>query len=151
MKNLKSLIKTVILTTLMVAKAATAQTHPHNHAKHGMVLFGDQYEIFASHIIAKAPHNYQVILKVNLDRITQNIYDDSRINHRDERIVLVLNTMDLSTIKSQPTLVGTLIRENLTTNARTTLATEVILLAHHYELVFFQELPLSLEPTPHQH
>ena len=63
MKNIAVLI---LIIANLTGVQSFAQDHAH-HAKHNMVLFGDGDTYYASHIVYKEPHNFQVILKINLD------------------------------------------------------------------------------------
>lgn len=124
--------------------AVHAEAHDHaNHPPHNMVLFG-QDEIFVSHIVYKKPHNYQVILRVRLNQIAQKAYTESRRANPNDLHIFLFDSMDIGTIQAKPRLTGKFLRQT-DQGTRTPFLTEVALEPDQYELIFFDELPLSLE------
>jgi hypothetical protein len=115
----------------------------HPHPKHNMVLFGDM-EIFASHIVYKVPHNYQVILKVSLTGAVRSKYLATRLANPGKLMVLLLDPTDISAIESHPNLSGTILIED-EKGDRAEVATEVKISAKDYQILFFDEVPKNLE------
>ena len=79
--------KIFTITFLFVAYAATAQhSIPANEdrpATHGMLIFGTN-KIYASHLpMLHSPHNYQVILELDLDSIGKQKFVADQYNHSE--------------------------------------------------------------------
>jgi hypothetical protein len=125
-----------------VATGASSEEHPHNHVRHGMFLYGEE-EVYASHIIYKVPHNYQVILKIELDAGAREVYLAARGNHPDHEIVYVLHPSDISKIQSAEFIVGDIVVRD-SSGGSTTLLTDVRLEKAQFSILFFNELPLIL-------
>jgi hypothetical protein len=114
-------------------------------------LYGAE-EVFASHIIYKVPHNYQVILKLELDASVKEAYHKARSDHPNQDIVYVLDPSDVSQIASAQFIVGNLIVRDESGNSKTILS-GVRLENSQFSILFFNELPLILgtEPKPPHH
>lgn len=117
--------------------------HPNHHVKHNMVLLGTT-EVFASHIVFKRPHNYQVILKINFDEAAQTAYLREREAHPQDQMIFLLDEMDIKDIQSHNAIVGTLIRVD-SKRQRIPILESIILKGRNFSVLFFNELPLSLE------
>ena len=82
MKKCISVFMTAVL--ILISPFASAsqshRQHPEWHVKHNMILVGET-EIFASHIVYKVPHNFQVILKIKFDPATLATYRTARAEH----------------------------------------------------------------------
>lgn len=74
------------------------------HAKHNMVLFGEK-EIFASHIVYKVPHNFQVILKVQLDDKTRDTYLIEKSKYPTDYSVIYFDELPLDLSSSKKAMV----------------------------------------------
>ena len=145
---MKKLIATAFLALLLGGTPGTqAGNHHGAHAKHGMFLYGDE-TLFASHIVYKSPHNYQVILKILLHKEAREAYEQTKGSFPDQALIFVLDTMDLSTIVSKPTLHGTLFRED-SQGQRIEVLSGIEVAEKNYDVIFFSELPLSLESQAH--
>src|SRR4051812_41958562 len=81
--------------------------HPSSHAKHNMILFGEN-EVFASHIVYKVPHNFQVILSLNLDSHDLKEYHDARAANPDSQFIYLLDEMNIKDINSVDLIRGRL-------------------------------------------
>ena len=127
---------------LALSTASHAADHGH-HVKHNMILLGER-EVFASHIVYKVPHNYQVILKINLDAQTLPLYQGQKETHPRAQFIYLLDHMDISEIAIAESISGTILREDEQGN-RVQLASGVKLAREDFEIVFFDEVPLSLE------
>lgn len=114
--------------------------HAAHLSKHNLVLFG-QDEIFASHIVFKKPHNFQLILKVNLDDIAKRHYAQLKSINPEAQIVFLLDPMDLSSI-TQVTELSGVMKERGTPSKITPL--QLKLSKNDFEIVYFEELPLDL-------
>lgn len=133
--------------TLMIANFlggySFANDSHHHHVKHNMVLFGEK-EIFASHIVYKVPHNYQVILKISLPIEIKEKYLSARANHSEDQFIFLLDEMNIREIAARTSISGTIFRTNLS-GERHTIANRVKLVRDDFAIVYFDELPLSLE------
>jgi hypothetical protein len=129
---------------LILALAALIPAAAHAHsAKHGMLLFGDP-TVYASHLVNRDPHHFQVILKVGLGASAKAAYLKARADYPEENVVLVLDEMELADLEhGTPALSGTLVRV-AADGARTPFHSGVQLMPWDYERLFFQELPLDL-------
>jgi hypothetical protein len=116
------------------------------HAKHGMLLFGET-EIFASHIVYKVPHNFQVILKIRLDEKSKDAYLKERAQYPNDQIIFLLDSMDISRIKEKPQIVGEIFRRG-EDEAKYPIGENVILNPSDYSMIYFDELPLDLRSPP---
>lgn len=137
MKNFISLFLTIF----------SLQTFAHvghaHHAKHNMVLFGEN-EIFLSHIVYKVPHNFQVILKIQLDEQLRNTYLAEKQAHPDDEFIFLLDHMSIKDIATVDSISGTISRTD-STGVKSILATGVVLGKNQFKIIYFDELPLSLE------
>lgn len=138
----RHLVLFVSLILASVTTAATADDHAH-HARHNMLIYGSG-EVFASHIVYKAPHNYQVIFRVVLPEAVATAYHASRALHPDDTYLWLLDPLDMSTIESQTQLSGTFFREDAT-GEREILAPSLALTNDAYKLLLFNQLPLALD------
>lgn len=116
--------------------------HPPHHVKHNMVLFGSA-EIFASHIVYKEPHNFQVILQVAFDPAVRALYQRERAARPANQLIYLLDPMHIAEIATLTSLKGDLISE-FPDGKRVTLSTGVVLPKGSFRLIFFNELPLQL-------
>ena len=136
------LIRTVTLAlSLIVSSFALAQDH-HHHVKHNMVIFGES-EIFASHIVYKQPHNYQVILKLKLSDADRALYLRARTQFPSDRFIYLLNEMHIAEIANATSISGTLLRYDAA-GTKHEIAARIELKRDQFEIVYFDELPLSL-------
>lgn len=123
---------------------ALADDQPHHpaHPPHNMVLLGLD-EVFASHIVYKTPHNFQVELAVKLPPDVQAVYRAARVEHPDDTYIFLLDSMSIADIGTQERLSGQVFRLDAE-DRRTDLASDVVLERDAFRVVFFQKLPLSL-------
>lgn len=139
-------MKHLILWTVLVMGFLTAQigqAHDHTqHAKHNFVLFGNN-EIFASHIVYKAPHNFQVVLKIKFDEQIHQDYLQAMKEQPDKQFIFLLDTMDVSQIKTATEIRGTILYEDID-STRHTIISNVVITQGNFKIIFFDELPLSL-------
>jgi hypothetical protein len=138
-KHMRLLASMMLLFAFQIARA-----HDHVHAKHNMVLFGEN-EVFASHLVYKAPHNYQVILSLSLSAEDKGKYLAARCEHPTEQLIFLLDEMDIKDIATQRVISGPVFyrgadgeRHEVIPNMRIT--------QESFKVVFFNELPLSLSP-----
>ncbi len=125
-----------------------AQDHAH-HTKHNMVLFGDANSYYASHIVYKEPHNFQVILKVNFDPSVKAKIENEMRTYPGDQFIYLLGQMDISQISQKPTISGQIFRK--TADAIKQIIFEQIdLKADEYSIIYFDELPLSLSNSDSQ-
>jgi hypothetical protein len=143
MVKMKQVTGWVVLALALVVMSVSAYAHE-NHTKHNMVLVGEN-EIFASHIVYKSPHNYQVILKINLSAETRSKYLSARKSAPGNLMILLLDSMDISKIASTTALSGTLLSEDQNGN-RSELETNIKIEQKDFQLLYFDEVPLSLVP-----
>lgn len=112
------------------------------HPMHNMIMLGEE-EIFLSHIVYKVPHNYQVILKVKLNPEAKSKYLAAKRLNPKNLMILFLDHMDMGQMASATELTGTMLTEDPEGN-RQEIFPLVSLKKGEFELVFFDELPLSL-------
>jgi hypothetical protein len=142
MKNLVLLIASAVLVCL--AEQSSAQDHSH-HPKHNMVLFGTS-EIYASHIVYKVPHNYQVILEVKFDSSVQQEYLRAKAEHSSSLFIFLLDSMDIGKIETANSVSGTIQYED-SEGERHLVVEKVSLSKENFKVIYFNELPLSLANT----
>jgi hypothetical protein len=128
-----------------VAGASFASDH---HVKHNMVLFGED-EIFASHIVYKVPHNYQVILKVRFSEEIKEKYLATRRNNPERLLIFLLEPTDISQIEDRKGLSGSILIED-EKGKRTEVVRGVTLSSADYQVFYFNEVPKNLEGS-HEH
>lgn len=136
-----------LLTSLLISffSLQSFANTPAAHAKHNMVLFGEAHTYYASHLVYKAPHNYQVILKLDLDASSKTKLGIELQAHPQDQFIFLLDHMDISQIELKPTIAGQIFR-NDSTGAKHVIFESVHLSAGEYSVIFFNELPLSLAP-----
>ena len=113
------------------------------HVNHMMVLYGED-EIFASHVVYKAPHNYQVILKLNLPHVYCWIYLKEKEAHPSDQFIYILNPIDIRQIASLSAISGVVFRRDHR-NQRFDLIPNLKIDRSDFEIVYYDELPLSLQ------
>ncbi len=114
------------------------QDHGTHHAKHGFLIYGKE-TLFASHIVYKVPHNYQVILQLQSIKELDGLPEVIKSQFPNNKLVLVFDEMDLTQIVHQPIITGMLYRED-EEGVRHPLKTMSID-SSDYEVIFFNELP----------
>ena len=143
---MKTLFKiSMIVAALVSVITASAADHDGHHSgvKHNMILYGEN-EIFISHLVYKAPHNYQVIVKVQLPENVRERYFETKKAHPDDTYIFLLDKMHIADIGGLESITGTLTRTD-NQDAKTVLVSGVKIDKADFKIVFFNELPLSLE------
>jgi hypothetical protein len=145
MKRKMGILSTVfVLFSLVTAGASRAADHDHHgHARHGMILLGTQ-EVFASHIVYKEPHHFQVLAKLNLDDATLQKYLTAKAQRPNDLFILVLDPIDLRDIGSLGRLTGKILRQD-ETGTKHDLVLGVEIPKGKLQVLYFDELPLSLK------
>lgn len=140
-------MKTLLVATAMFVLAAphTASAQHQNHAKHNMLLYGSD-EIFADHIVYKVPHNYQVILRIDFDVEVKQAYLAAKENFPSDTFILLLDLMDIGKIGQAERIKGELLRRDRS-GKKETIKAGVTLEKEHFKVIYFDELPLSLQST----
>lgn len=123
---------------------ALEHDHDHHFVEHNMVLFGSG-EVFASHIVYKNPHNFQVILRLELPEDVRALYLRERASHPGERFIYYLDRMHIGSIETATEITGTIFRKT-ETGEKIILARDVRLPRERFSLIFFNEVPESLAP-----
>lgn len=100
-------------------------------------------EIFVSHIVYKVPHNYQVILKIELQRKTKDLYLKEKSLHSADEFIFSLDQMNIKDIASVPMISGTILRTDQS-GGKIEIAKIVEIDRAHFKVLYFDELPLSL-------
>jgi hypothetical protein len=129
-----------ILTTLslvLISLSSHSQDHSH-HPKHNMILMGES-QIFASHIVYKEPHNYQVLLQIDFDEITRETYLSFKRLQPEDLFIFLLDPMDIKDIASQASISGTLLYEN-PDGQRTQIITNVFIPKNNFKIIYFDEV-----------
>ncbi|MGU3377545.1 hypothetical protein [Chryseobacterium sp. M5A1_1a] len=81
---LKQYVTSIFLLTFPFFVSAQTHSHGDKPGVHGMVLFGETQQ-YVSHLpLFYSPHDYQVILKVELDSVSQEIYLKDRRQYQTE-------------------------------------------------------------------
>src|SRR4051812_45565102 len=88
-------IALVGFTIISSPRQGLAVNHTTHFAKHNMVLFGDS-EVFASHVVYKVPHNYQVVLQLVLLNSEKLKLDEARAAFPNDSFFYLLDPMDIS-------------------------------------------------------
>ncbi len=114
----------------------------HGHAQHNFVLFGEK-EIYASHIVYKQPHNYQVILRLRLTEEVKSAYLATAKAHPAAVIRFKLDSMDVATIGSQAVLTGPILFDD-ESGVEQVAIPSVRVNRSEFDVLYFDELPLSL-------
>lgn len=135
-------MKQILLIIGLLGATAMAAEY-HKHPTHNMVLFG-KTEVFASHIVYKEPHNFQVILSLNLDQATKKAYLDSKNINPSDLQILLLDPMDIENIRNLSQISGKLLTEN-SKGERQIIVENVIIVRQNFEVVFLGELPVGLQ------
>lgn len=132
-----------LLTLIALPVFAQRQDHP----AHNMLLYGTQ-ETFASHIVYLQPHNYQVILDLKLTEEAKTLYLSEKALNPNDTFIFFLDPMEIALIASAESISGKLIRKDAE-GTRHVLMSEIVISKENFKLIFFNELPLSLEAHAH--
>lgn len=135
-------LKPLIIACVMMLITQLAFSQHEHHAQHNMVMMGEK-DIFISHIVYKVPHNYQVILQVNLDEMTLKHYLKAREALPDNMLVLLLDHMDISKIADMSSISGTIYTEDKQ-GVREEIISNVVIDKANYKIIFFDQVPLIL-------
>jgi len=136
-------LKLVALYTLLTfSPAAYGGDHDH-HAKHNMLLFGEA-EIYASHLVYKVPHNFQVVLKLALPPAVEQIYRAERARNPRDRFIFLLEEMNISQIESAQSIAASIFRID-GAGVKHVLVPRVEMPRKDFLVLYLNELPLSLE------
>ena len=146
MKNINHLL--ISITMFLLSVIASAQYHDH-HTKHNMILFGTPGTYYASHIVYKAPHNFQVILMLNLSEDIKGKIVSEVQYYPDDQLIYLLDQMDISQIESKPPISGQVFRTS-SDGVKHMILEKMELQSNQYDLIYFDELPLSLDETKYQ-
>lgn len=141
--NFKFFLLIALFSTLFANANLTTQDHS-THPPHNMILFGS-LPIFASHIVYKKPHNYQVILEVSLDSTARQLYHETILKFPNDQMILLLDSMDIGQIERKPSLTAKLIRTT-EQGERKILDEHITIKPEDYKIIFFDEIPLNLNP-----
>lgn len=126
---------------LVFSAYAIAQDHSH-HVKHNMVMYGES-EIFLSHLVYKVPHNYQVILKIELPTEVREHYLAEKKAHPEDRFIFLFDHMCIGDIAEAEYVVGEVFRKDALGN-KIVLEASLKLTKENYKIIFFNELPTDL-------
>lgn len=124
------------------AQPSTPVNHDHQ-ARHNMIVYGNQDQLFASHMIYKFPHNYQVILKIDLGSQNKSLLTEALANSNTRNVLFVLDRMNIGEIQTKPVLTGALEQE-LNDGSSQILVDHLEVSPENYSIIYFEELPLSL-------
>lgn len=136
-----------LLAALALSAGAPAEAttdHDHAHVEHNMVLYGTN-EIFASHIVFKNPHHYQVILGLDLPEEIRARYTAERAANPGARFIYLLDPMSIGAIETAAEISGTIFRRG-PDGEKIILARQVRLPRARFKIIFFNTLPESLAP-----
>lgn len=127
-----------LLLLLGFGLSAKAQHHP----PHNMLLRG-QTEVYASHVVYKSPHNFQVELELELPPEVKGRYIKEVANHPDETFFYLLQHLHIGDIQNVSSISGSFQRENAK-GERVTFIDQVELPKSAFKILYFYELPLNL-------
>ncbi len=119
--------------------SVTSEQHPHQHVKHGMLIFGTE-EIFADHIVFKDPHNFQVILSIEFNRDDKGIYLSAKEQHPNDTFILLLDPTNIEQIAEAQTLRGSLLRRD-PSEKQEVLRENIVLTKDQFQILYFNKLP----------
>jgi hypothetical protein len=125
----------------LVGGLAMAQDHSH-HPPHNMALYGNKGAVYLSHLVYKAPHNYQVILKVNFPEKYGQLFSELE-SHPDDQFIMVLENLEIGRIQEKPALNGMILRIDQR-GSKDLIFDKASLEPSDYSIIYFAELPLSL-------
>ncbi len=129
------------LAMLVIAPLAQADDHAH-HARHNMILHGTK-EIFASHLVYKVPHNFQVIVRLKLSASVRRAYLAARAAYPEQTFILLLDPVSIGELAGAAQISGPLFRRDAE-GVRVDVVPSVVLDRAQFEVVYSDELPLSL-------
>ena len=135
-----SVVISILLSCLSLQVFAQEHTH---HATHNMVLYGQGENFYASHLVYKVPHNYQVILKLNLPSDVKAQVNKEMSAYPSDQFIYLLDHMDIGQITQQPKISGQIFRR-AADGSKQILFSSLTLQPNEYRIVYFSELPLSL-------
>jgi len=135
----------IIAALISMNSFALSNDHAHGPhlAKHNMVLIGEE-KVYASHIVYKRPHNFQVILELNFPTSVMETYLAEKKSHPNDQFIFLLDSSDISKIQFAESLSGTLLRTDAD-EVRHELLTGIVIAPGKFKVLYFDELPLSLE------
>lgn len=138
------MLKTTLLSIIFLfILVETSLAHDgHAHPKHNMVLFGNT-EIFASHIVYKVPHNFQVILAISLAAEEREKYITAKKENPMAQFIFLLDSMEIKEIATQKQISGTVFYVDSAGGKHEVLA-RLSLLSNNFKVIYFDELPTSL-------
>jgi hypothetical protein len=146
MKAILSLFQVFALVLGFSFSISSFAGNPDHHIKHYMLVFGEN-PLFLSHVVYKSPHNFQVILQASLPTDILVQYQREKVLHPEDQILLLLEPIEIGKINTErPTLKGSLLRE-AKDGTTVEISPEVPVL--NYQMIYFNELPLSLEAGSH--
>lgn len=105
-------LKITLCAVLLFGSAASAVAqHNHDHAKHNMLIYGVN-EVFASHLVFKFPHNFQVILKVKFPESVYAEYLSQHKNNPADTYLFLLDEMAMKDLEKMEAIEGDFFRTN---------------------------------------
>lgn len=140
-EKVKNVLFFITIILSLASVQSFAQDHVH-HVKHSMILFGEADNYYASHIVYKNPHHFQVILKVHFNsNVKAKIGSEMRAYPSDQFIYL-LEHMDISLINQKPAISGQIFRR-VVDGSKQIIFEQVELKPEEYSVIYFDELPFS--------
>jgi hypothetical protein len=136
-------LKLIVLYILLTFSPAAHGEEHDQHAKHNMLIFG-RAEIYASHLLYKVPHNYQVMLKLELPPAVENLYLKERVKHPADKFIFLLDEMNISQIEKADGISASIFRRDRA-GEKHVLVPRVELESKDFIVLYLNELPLSLE------
>lgn len=124
-----------LVISLFAGAAHAEHAHP---VKHGFILMGTT-EVFAAHIIASTPHNWQVLLALQLPETAEAAYTAAKAATPDGKMILVLDPVDLAGLAGEARLTGTISTEDAA-GVRTPVATGVVIENDAFRVLYAEEL-----------
>jgi hypothetical protein len=113
-----------------------------DHSQHNMILLGEG-PIFASHIVYKEPHNFQVLLEIKFDEETKSLYLASKADHSQALFIFLLDPIDIKNISTQEFISGSISYTD-SAEQRHEVIHHVTVSRANFKVIYLDELPLSL-------
>jgi len=129
------------LFTSIMAFGGGSHEHPPVHKKHSFV-FVDRNAEYATHVVYKKPHNFQVNIRLKPLPLLPYIAE-AMASFPEQSFFIQFNPFDISKMNEKPDLSATIVRED-SSGQLIPIAKDFSLVAGNYEVTYFEELPLDL-------
>ncbi len=142
LKILMTLSISLFGTLALSAIDAPSGDHSHHNVKHNFIMYGEN-PIYASHLIYKAPHNFQVILQLNLSSQLVTSISELRIQNPNAVFYFEALNLDFSEFSNVNELTGAIFYEDEAGRRHTVIESNSIT-KDNFKVIYFYQLPLDL-------